>query len=110
MVIFSAGILFIQQCCTNSYERLPTHDDLVEAKKNAIVEAFDRKTTELANEYAQKFVDSLFGGRDESEIDVDERFIQAREKVRTVGGNMLVNSCMIDIPFASMEITSSSNM
>lgn len=110
MVIFGTGIVFIQRCCTNSYEHLPTHDDLVEAKKIAIVEAFDRKTKELANEYAEKLVDSSFGDRGESEIDVDERFIQAREKVQTVGRNKLVSSCMIDVPFASMEITSSSTM
>ena len=99
--------MFIQRCCTSSYEHLPTHDDLAEAKKIATVEAFDRKTKELANEYAEKLVDSSFGGRNESEIDLDERFIQAREKVQTAGRNKLVSSCMIDVSFASMEITSS---
>jgi hypothetical protein len=110
MVIFATGIFCIQRCFTDSYDRLPTYDDLIRAKKNAIVEVFKNKTKEMANDYAEKVVENSFCHQKESEIDVDERFIQAREKVQAICGHKLASGYMIDIPFTSMEMTSSSTM
>ena len=110
MVIFTTGIVCIQRCCTNNYEGLPTNDDFERAKKNAIVKEFNCKTDELANEYAQKIVENSLYGRRESEIDVDERFIQARENVQAICGQKQVSGCMVEIPFTTMDITSSSTM
>ena len=108
MVIFSTGIVCIQRCCTNSHEYLPTYDDFVQAKKNAIEEAFNRKANELASDYAEKIVENSFCNRLASELDVDEIFIQAREKVQAVRGGKPATGFMIDFPFTSMEMTSTS--
>ena len=110
MVIFTTGIVCIQRFCTESYEHLPTYDDLIEAKKNAIVEVFHNKTKELAHDYAEKIVENSFCDRQASEMDVDERFSQAREKVQAICGEKLPSGYMIDIPFTSMEIASTSTM
>ncbi|XP_028411051.1 calcium homeostasis modulator protein 6-like isoform X2 [Dendronephthya gigantea] len=110
MVIFATGIVCIQRCCTNTDDNLPTYDSLILAKKNAVVEAFNNKTKEMVNKYAEKLVDSTFCDHQDSKIDVDEQFIQAREKVQAICGRKLASSHIVDMPFSSMEITSSSNM
>ena len=110
MVIFAIGIVCIQRCCANADDGLPTYDNLILAKKNAVIEAFNNKTKEMVSQFAEKLVDNSFCDRQNSEVDVDERFIQAREKVQAICGRKLASSHMVDIPFSSMEISAASSM
>ena len=69
---------------------------------------FKSKTEELANDYAEKIVENSFRDRQASEMDVDELFIHAREKVQAIREEKPASGFMIDIPFSTMEMTSSS--
>ena len=112
MVIFSTGIVCIQECCTNNVRALPTLDDLTQLKNKAIVNAFDEKTKEVAREYAEKLIENSFCPRD-LEFDIDPRFVLARDKVMDVYGSKGTDEYMVDCSvndLHSVEFTSSSTM
>lgn len=112
MAIFSTGIVCIQRYCTNNDRHLPTHDDLVRLKNKAIVKAFDEKTKQVANEFAEKIVEDSFCVRD-SELTVDQRFILAREKVMDIYEDKRIDEYIVDCPVShlrAMDFTSTSTM
>lgn len=110
MVIFATGITYIQRYCTTTYEHLPTHNDFVRARKQAVIEVFNNKTKELANDFAVRIVENAFCDRQESDMDIDEQCIQAREKVQAICCDKPISGYMIDAAFSPMEVTSSSTM